>query len=266
MQSVQIGDIAIHYRYVPATGGAPVVVFINSLGTDLRIWDDVAARLGGQFGTLNYDKRGHGLSSVGATPYSIADHAADLAGLMDHIGISRAIVCGLSVGGQIAQELYFTRPDLVSALFISNSAAKIGEGNFWDQRIALISEKGLAATTEGVMERWFTAKFRVPGNSTYALARSMFERQSAEGYMATCAAIAAFDRRADAPKISVPVSVIVGSEDGATSPELVRNFAASIPGATFSIIEGAGHIPCMETPKPVADAIAALARRVSEGD
>lgn len=266
MQSAQIGDIAIHYRYAPATGGAPVVVFINSLGTDFRIWDDVVARLGEEFGTLNYDKRGHGLSSIGATPYSIAAHAADLAGLMDHLGISRAIICGLSVGGQIAQELYFSRPDLVGGLLISNSAAKIGEADFWNQRIALISEKGLDAVTDGIMERWFSAKFRNPGNPAYSLARAMFERQAVAGYIATCAAIAGYDRRADTPKISVPASAIVGSEDGATPPDLVRDFAAAIPGAAFSIIEGAGHIPCMETPGPVADAIIALARRVSEGE
>ncbi|WP_116652222.1 3-oxoadipate enol-lactonase [Pelagibacterium sediminicola] len=266
MQSAQIGDIAIHYRFAPPKGAAPVIVFINSLGTDFRIWDDVLARLDETAGTLTYDKRGHGLSGIGATPYTIAGHAADLAGLMDHLGISGAIVCGLSVGGQVAQELYFSRPDLVSGLLISNSAAKIGEPDFWRQRIALIAEKGLAATTDGIMERWFSPGFRTPENPAYQLARAMFERQPVEGYLATCEAIAAYDRRADTPAIAVPTAVIVGEHDGSTPPALVGDFAAAIPGAVFSVIEGAGHIPCMETPGPVAEALAALARRVSKGE
>lgn len=266
MQSAHIGDIAIHYRYDPAPAGAPVIVFINSLGTDFRIWDDVVEKLGGRFGTLNYDKRGHGLSGIGETPYSIAALAADLAGLMDRLGVSHAVICGLSVGGQIAQELYFSRPDLVGGLVVSNSAAKIGDADFWRQRIALISEKGLAAITDGIMERWFSAKFRTPQNPAYGTARAMFERQPAEGYLATCEAIATFDRRADTGRIAVPAAVIVGSEDGATPPDLVAGFAAAIPGAAFSIIEGAGHIPCMETPAQVAEAIAALAERVAKGD
>ncbi|WP_196259789.1 3-oxoadipate enol-lactonase [Pelagibacterium limicola] len=262
MQSAQIGDIAIHYRYRPGPAGAPVIVFINSLGTDFRIWDDVVAGIESRFGTLNYDKRGHGLSGIGKTPYSIVDHAVDLAGLMDHLGVSNAIICGLSVGGLIAQELYFTRPDLVGGLLISGSAAKIGEADFWRQRIALIAEKGLAATTDGIMERWFSAKFRRPDNAAYLLARAMFERQPVEGYLATCEAIAAFDRRADTEKIAVPAKVIVGSEDGATPPDVVRSFAAAIPGADFELIEGAGHIPCVEAPAPVMEAIAALAGRI----
>lgn len=262
MQSAQIGDIAIHYRHTPAGGGAPTVVFINSLGTDFRIWDEVIAALGGRFGTLAYDKRGHGLSGVGRTPYSIADHAADLAGLMDHLGLSNAIICGLSVGGQIAQELYFSRPDLAGALLISNSAAKIGEADFWRQRIAAIRENGIASVTDGIMERWFSARFRDPASPAYAIARSMFERQPVEGYLATCEAIATFDRRADTASIAVPATVIAGSEDGATPPELVEAFAGAIPGSVFEIIDGAGHIPCVETPLPVAVAIAALAERL----
>lgn len=266
MQSLLIGEFAIHYRYAPAPKGAPVTVFINSLGTDFRIWDDVVSGLGGRFGTLNYDKRGHGLSGIGATPYTIADHAADLAGLMDHLGVSKAIVCGLSVGGQIAQELYFARPDLVSGFLISNSAAKIGEADFWRQRIATIAENGIGSVTDGIMERWFSASFRDPANPAYQLARAMFERQPVEGYLATCEAIAGFDRRADTHRISVPASVIVGSEDGATPPDAVRAFAEAIPGAIFSIIEGAGHIPCVETPAAVVDALVALAARVAKGE
>ena len=78
---------------------APVIVFANSLGTDARIWQEVLAKLPDHYGTVTYDKRGHGLSDSHGDPSSIADHARDLLGLLDHFGIGRFALVGLSVGG-----------------------------------------------------------------------------------------------------------------------------------------------------------------------
>ncbi|WP_338610357.1 3-oxoadipate enol-lactonase [Pelagibacterium nitratireducens] len=264
MDCIKVGDIVLHYRARAAANGAATIVFINSLGTDFRIWDAVIAALDADLGVVVYDKRGHGLSSLGQTPYSVADHSGDLAGLLDALGISKAVICGLSVGGQVAQQLYFERPDLVSGLVLCDTAAKIGEPNFWNQRIETIARDGLGSVTDGIMERWFSMDFRASGDPLYTISRAMFERQPVEGYLATCAAIAGFDRRADTASISVPTSVLVGSEDGATPPELVRGFADTIPDSDFRIIEGAGHLPCIETPEPVAAAIAAVVERVTK--
>lgn len=264
MNCIKIGDIVLNYRARAATNGAATIVFVNSLGTDFRIWDGVIAALDTDLGIVAYDKRGHGLSSLGNTPYSVADHSSDLARLLDALAVSKAIICGLSVGGQVAQQLYFDRPDLVSGLVLCDTAAKIGEPDFWNQRIETITRDGLASVTEGIMERWFSAEFRASGDPLYAVCRAMFERQPVEGYLATCAAIAGFDRRADTAGIAVPTSVLVGSEDGATPPDLVHGFADAIPNSDFQIIDGAGHLPCIETPQPVAAAIAALVQRVAE--
>jgi 3-oxoadipate enol-lactonase len=266
MDCVRLGDIVVHYRHRPAAPGARTVVFINSLGTDFRIWDGVIGALHADLGVVVYDKRGHGLSGIGSTPYTIADHAGDLVRLLETLGVSDAIVCGLSVGGQIAQQLYFDRPDLVAGLVLCDTAAKIGDPDFWHRRIEAISRNGIASVTDGIMERWFSAGFRQSGGPEYDIARAMFERQPVEGYLATCAAIADFDRRADTASIAVPVSVLVGAEDGATPPDLVAEFARQIAGSQFQIIEGAGHLPCIEAPLPVAAAIAALAERVEQGE
>lgn len=264
MDCIKVGDIALHYRACAAANGAATVVFINSLGTDFRIWDAVIAALDTDLGIVVYDKRGHGLSALGETPYSIADLAGDLSGLLDALAISKAVICGLSVGGQVAQQLYFERPDLVSGLVLCDTAAKIGEPDFWNQRIETIARDGLASVTDGIMERWFSKRFRTSGDPLFIVSRTMFERQPVDGYLATCAAIAGFDRRADTGAISVPTTVLVGSEDGATPPDLVRGFADAIPDSDFQIIEGAGHLPCIETPQPVAAAIGALVARVAQ--
>ena len=124
-------------RFIRANGGVvcyrdegrrdgPAFVFINALGSDLRIWDDVAAILSPEFRIVRYDKRGHGLSELGPDRCDMADYARDLGALLDALGVVRATVVGLSIGGLIAQELYRQRPELFSALVLSDTAAKIG--------------------------------------------------------------------------------------------------------------------------------------------
>ena len=112
-----INGLSIHYHFHKNTNDQRLIVFSNSLGTDFRIWHDCVDRLKNDFNILLYDKRGHGLSCTGASPYQINDHVNDLIGLMDFLRLSNALIVGLSVGGLIAQGTYHTRPDLVKALF-----------------------------------------------------------------------------------------------------------------------------------------------------
>jgi 3-oxoadipate enol-lactonase len=105
---------------------APALVFSNSLGTDFRIWDRVVAGLADGLRVIRYDKRGHGLSTCTEAPYRMEDHTLDLAGLLDGLGVKKAVVVGLSVGGMIAQSLAGIRPDLVRGLVLADTAHKIG--------------------------------------------------------------------------------------------------------------------------------------------
>ena len=237
----------------------PALVFANSLGTDLRIWDDVVARLAERFRIVLYDKRGHGLSETGETPYAISDHVADLAALLDDLAIEGALVCGLSVGGLIAQGLTASRPELVAGLILSDTAHKIGTAELWNGRIAAIEKGGIASIAEAILERWFSKDLR--DNDPVALAgwRSMLTRTPQAGYLGTCAAIRDADFTEEARRIAVPALCIVGEEDGATPPALVRQLADLIPGARYEVIAGAGHLPCIERPAKVAELIGAFA-------
>lgn len=261
MPFITIKDVTLHYELSAPRKGAPVLVFSNSLGTDFRIWNEVARAFSADFAVLVYDKRGHGLSDLGSGHASIADHAQDLAGLMDALGLGSAVICGLSVGGMIAQALSVARPDLVSALILCDTAPKIGTAESWNTRIAAIQKDGLPSLLDPVMERWFTPAFRRADNPDYAGYRNMFARQSAEGYAATCAAIRDADLTEDARRISVPTLCIVGDQDGSTPPELVAAMAALIPGARYEVVAGAGHIPCVEQPR----ALIALMREFVAG-
>ena len=177
MQFARVNDIAIHYQVIGGPADKPVLVFANSLGTDFRIWRDVIVRLAGDFAILLYDKRGHGLSDVGQTPYTIEDHASDLIGLIETLEIKKAIICGLSVGGLIAQSLYRQRPDLVSALILCDTAHKIGTADSWNTRISAIEQNGIDSMCDAIMERWFTPAFRRPENTAYNGYCNMLVRQ-----------------------------------------------------------------------------------------
>ncbi|GAC1042907.1 3-oxoadipate enol-lactonase [Rhizobium sp. No.120] len=266
MQFARINDVTIHYQIIGGPADKPVLVFANSLGTDFRIWRDVIVRLAGDFAIVLYDKRGHGLSDLGQMPYSIEDHATDLAGLLDFLSVKNAIICGLSVGGLIAQSLYQRRPDLVRALILCDTAHKIGTSESWNARIAQVEAEGIESIVDAIMERWFTPAFRRPENIAYAGYCNMLIRQPVSGYAATCVALRDADLTEAAAKIAVPTICIVGDQDGSTPPELVRSTAKLIPNARYEVIKDAGHIPCVEQPEALTEVIRAFIDVVLRGE
>ncbi len=264
MQFLKVDDAVLHYQLIGGPPGAPVIVFSNALGTDFRIWRDVVVRLVGTFTILTYDKRGHGLSETGKGAVTIERHAEDLAAIMDHVRLDSAIVCGLSIGGLIAQQLYDDRRDLVSALLLCDTAAKIGDDDTWNSRIASVEAKGIAALADATMERWFTPAFHNDHPGDLAGYRTMLVRQPVAGYIASCAAVRDADLHERVRQIAVPTLCIVGDQDGATSPDTVADLAKSIPGARLEVIKGAGHIPPVEQPEAMASIIIAFADIVAK--
>ncbi len=257
MQSATLNGLEIHYE-VSGPADGPTIVFSNSLGTDFRVWSRLLPRLGDQFRFVRYDKRGHGLSDPRPSPYRMEDHIGDLSALMDHLEIGPAIICGLSVGGIIAQGLAAGRPDLVRALVLCDTAHKIGTAEMWNDRIAAVEQGGIEALADGILERWFSKAARQKGPAEIAIWRNMLVRTPAHGYMGTSAAIRDTDFTELAKTIAVPTLCAGGSEDGSTPPELMRELTALIPGAGFVLIEGAGHLPCVEKPEALAQAMRAF--------
>ncbi|UVC08921.1 3-oxoadipate enol-lactonase [Rhizobium sp. TH2] len=253
MAFANINGTVLHHEYLTEDENAPVLILINSLGTDFRIWLPLLDELNSEWSILLYDKRGHGLSEVGKLPYSIEDHADDLIGLCRHLGIRKATIYGLSVGGLIAQSVYLKKPELVKKIILSNTSHKIGTAEMWAGRIADVEEHGIESLADSVMERWFTKDFHQRRRTDLTGYRNMLVRQDRAGYAATCGAIRDADFTASVSQIKVPVLCIVGDQDGSTPPDVVRATAGMIPNARFEIIEGCGHIPCVEQPAALAD-------------
>ncbi|RYG89142.1 3-oxoadipate enol-lactonase [Loktanella sp. IMCC34160] len=229
------------------------IVLVNSLGTDLRIWDQVIAGLPLGWSTLAYDKSGHGLSQDGTD--SIEGFAEDLATLMDAKNLSGALICGVSVGGMIAQSLAASRPDLVAALVLCNTAHRIGTAESWQERIETLDNCGLGPMAEGIIERWFSPTFRKTHPLLTAGYRMMLARTPSKGYRAVCAAIRDADLTEVALNITCPTLCIAGADDQATPPGLVQEMSQLITGARFTCYDDVGHLPCIEAPERLAQDI-----------
>lgn len=263
MQFASVNGVTLHHQVISGAAGRPKLVFSNSLGTDFRIWRDVIVRLAGEFSILTYDARGHGLSETGATPYTIETLGKDLAALMEHTGFWPAIVCGVSVGGLTAQALVASRPELVAALVLCDTAHKIGTAEGWAERIAAVEAGGIEAVASKVLGGWFTKAFRETDPS-FAGFRAMLTRTPRDGYLATVAAIRDADFTETGGRIGVPTLCLGGDGDQTTSPSLMLELARLIPGAHFEVVRDAGHIPMVERPELVAAMIRAFADLVGE--
>ncbi|MDI7862879.1 3-oxoadipate enol-lactonase [Rhizobiaceae bacterium n13] len=261
MAFAKINGITVHYELIGNPDSKKLVVFSNSLGTDFRIWLPLFDELGDDVSVLLYDSRGHGLTETGDPAFTMENLVDDLIGLVEHLGIKKAVFCGLSVGGLIVQGLWGKRPDLVKKIILCDTAAKVGNAESWNGRIKTVNEKGIGAIAEAVMKLWFTPDFHAQRTADLAGYSTMLVRQSVEGYNATCAAIRDADYTEAARSVAVPTLVLVGDQDGSTPPDLVRATADLISGAEFAIIEDCGHIPCVEQPEQLAALIDSFIRK-----
>lgn len=252
-----INQHTIHYKYLQQTAlqQQPVFVFINSLGTDFRIWKEVAGRLQPHGNILLFDKRGHGLSDVVEDTNGLNDFTDDVIGLLQYLRIEKIIPVGLSVGGMIAQLLATRIPAQVTKLILCDTRHKIGHAQVWNDRIKAIQTNGLASIADGVMQRWFPESFHKEQPVTVAGYKNMLQRTDAIGYIKTCEAIRDADLTEQAKQITVPALCVVGSADKSTLPEEVKNLADLIKHSKFEIIEGSGHIPCVDNPAALSKLI-----------
>lgn len=246
--------LTLHYRVSGPDAGRPLVL-LNSLGTDCRIWDPLAARLDGRYRILRYDQRGQGLSDAPDGPYSVADHADDLEALLNRLGSGPAALCGLSIGGMIALEASSRRTGLVRALVLADTAEAIGPREFWDERMRQVEGDGVARIAEPVMQRWFGASFRAERPGDVRGWANLLARAPVAGYLGSCAALRDGDVSEAAARVAVPTLCVCGSEDAATPPEVVQRLAQRIRGAEYAELEGAGHLAPVEQPDEFAQLV-----------
>jgi 3-oxoadipate enol-lactonase/4-carboxymuconolactone decarboxylase len=230
---------------------APPVVFSNSLGTMLEMWDQQARALSARYRAIRYDTRGHGRSPAGEGAVDIDMLADDLAGLIRGLGISKAIVVGLSLGGMTAQALACRHPELLHALVLMATAPHLPPRENWENRANAVLSGGMASIVDAVMPRWFTPEMAQTNPARLAFLRAQFVGLDPRGYAACCLAIRDLDLRSAIGTIRVPTLVVAGEHDPVTTVAICEDLARAIPGAGFEVVAGASHILNEERPAEV---------------
>lgn len=221
---------------------APVVVFSNSIGTRLEMWDRQAQALSGRYRVLRYDTRGHGRSEVIDQPVTLDDLAEDLVGLLDGLHIAKVHMVGLSLGGMTGQTMGFRHPERLKSLTLMATAAIMPQRDMWDERIRIARGEGCGPLTEAMMRRWFTAESLSKYPELAASIGARFADNSGIGYAVCCEAIRDMDLRPNLPRITAPTLMISGAQDPATPVADGSAIASAIPGAEFIVVPRAAHL------------------------
>jgi len=252
-----IRGLSVHFR-VEGPAEAPPLLLIHSLGTSLEMWAPQAVALAHKFRVISYDLRGHGLSEASDGPYSLDLLAGDALGLLDHLGIERAHVAGVSLGGMIAQTLGIQAGGRLRSLVLGDTASLIGPKSNWDNRAAMIRADGMGSVVDAILGRWFTPGFIASDPQIVRGFGAMLLRMPAEAYISAACAVRDGDTTAALGRIACPTLVLVGDQDVSTPPSAAEALKQAIPGAKLIVIETAAHIPTVERPEAVTSAMASF--------
>src|SRR6266852_4716646 len=244
MPKVQVGDLSMYY--VEAGQGDPLVL-IMGLGGDHLAWGFQFPAFAERYRVIAFDNRGAGQTDAPDDPYTTRMMAEDTVGLLDALGIERAHVLGVSMGGMIAQEIALGHPDRVRSLQLHCTLgrpdrylqAQLDVGRI--QRRALSREDAMRAgylwlfapATYDERPEFVEMILRNALANPYPMSLTGFERQ--------CDAVQTHDALDRVAAIRCPTLISVADRDILVRPFLSRALAERIPGARFVQIEGAGH-------------------------
>lgn len=235
---------------------APTAILLGSLGASRDMWDPQVEALSDAARIVTVDLRGHGESPSPAGEYRMEDLAADVLALMDSLGIDRAHLVGLSLGGAVAQTIALEHPERLRSLTLISTAPKFGESDSWLEKADKVRAEGTGVLADTVVGNWFTDECF---ESNPALPRRFADgirATSDEGYAGCCHAIADFDSRERLGEITVPTWVIAGEEDTSTPIDVVTSLYDGIPGAGLTVISPAKHLVNVEQAERVNRALA----------
>ncbi len=244
MPVIERAGVRLHYE-VSGNPAGGVLVFGNSLGSNLRMWDKVLPSFESTYRVVRFDMRGHGRTSLSAEPFGIGDLGRDVLGLLDALDLDSVNFCGLSLGGMVAMWLGIHAPRRVRRLVLANTGARIGSSQMWDERMANVARSGMAALAETTLTRWFTAGYRAENPHEMEKMRAMIASTNPAAYSAACRVLRDTDLTHEIKKISAPSLVIAGTHDPATPPSDGRAIQQQVCNARYVELD-ASHLSAWE--------------------
>lgn len=245
----RIKDIDMHYT-ISGKDSAPPVVLHHPLATELSIWDELTAALEPTYRVIRMDARGHGKTEAPAGPYNMEAMADDVIAFMDHLGIEKTRYLGLSMGGFVGAVLGYRHPSRFHSLcLVSTSSNMSGAREVWEGRIKTVLAEGMSKTiVDGSMQRWLSPSSLAGKPQLVARLSKMVADTPPAGFIGWCNAIINFNVTDRLKEIKVPVRIIAGAIDPATTPAMMQVMHKEIPGSEYAEVPGTAHMLHVEEP------------------
>ena len=246
-----------NYLNVEVTGSLdlPKIIFSNSLGSDLRMWNQQVEVMKSKYCIIRYDKRGHGKSSPAQGPYSFDMLENDVIKIMDDLEVEKANFVGLSMGGMTSLGLALKHQKRFDKLVCCAARADMPPPmqDGWNQRIAVVKENDAAGVVNGSLERWYSEDFtKDPSNTDVInLSKEMITNTSKEGYIGSCEAIKKLDYLKELSTINKEILYISGEIDMGAPAMAMEEMHHLTPNSKYECISGAAHILNIECAEKV---------------
>lgn len=252
-------DDGVPYAYDQAGRGSPLLL-VHAGIADRRMWDDVVPALSPSLRVVRVDLRGFGGTPMPGGPFS---HAADLAAVLETLGVPCAHVCGVSMGAGVVVDLALGRPDLVGRIVL---VAPGLAGWEWHPSVGEFDVAETDALDRGDLDAaaWLNVRFwldgpsRRPDDVDAGLRQRVFEMQRRAFELDNPAAqhrplVADAEHRLG--ELTAPALIVVGALDQPDRADVGRHMAARMPDARLETMPGVAHLPPMEAPDAFAQLV-----------
>jgi 3-oxoadipate enol-lactonase len=254
-----IAGTQLHYE---VSGSGPAVLFLHAFPLNLRMWDAQARALQATHQVIRFDARGFGETPPGDGLLTMERIADDAVALLDHLDISKAAVCGISMGGYAAFALVRRHPSRIASLVLADTRTapdSVEQRRARSAQAEKVRGEGPAAIVDGFLEKALGDTTRRERPEVVARVRETILAAPARGIVDALAGIAA---RADSGptlrEIAVPALVVCGAEDALTPVADSEAIHRGLPGSRLVVIPRAGHLPALEDPAAFHAALTAF--------
>ncbi len=246
----QVNGVSLDYEI---SGSGRLIAFGHSLGMSGKIFEPIRPALENHGRVLTWDARGHGNSEKPATGWTVEDLAVDLRALIEHLEENRAVVAGLSMGGNTAIAYAVAYPDKLDGLILADTTAWYGEDapETWEKRAHNAETKGLEPVISFNMSRWFSDGFPDEHPDRVEMVGKTLLATDSSCYAAAGRALGQFDAREGLSRIDCPTLILVGSEDPATPPAMAEYLHQNIANSELHVLPGLRHMTPVEAPDRV---------------
>ena len=242
---------------------APALVFSNSLGANLSMWQAQADFFSPDYRVIRYDQRGHGGSAVPPGPYTFELLCRDVVALLDALNVERAHFVGLSMGGMTALGMALDHADRLRSITACNCVASFGPdgATAWGGRIAAVSGNGLASILDMTLQRWFTQAAIDARPDDMRAVREMISETPLDGYIGCCEALQTLDYDSRLDAIATPTLFVAGSHDVGTPASEMQKMHQRVKNSSYVELDAA-HVSNMERPTEFNAALARFLQSV----